>query len=254
MGPGISIRFRVWFRYLRRFLDVASSGAPELDAFLLESSGYLLKPRKEGQGRGIRELRRAEIQEIRSHPETLTELLRQGGILEEMLESHPALVEAFGGGLLPVRLITLVRDGRSHIVMAAITLGGTRTGRVVNLHTGGWMAPVDPMAGRIDGPAVDKFGLPVRTHPETGVPFEGFTLPFWDDAVSLAHSLAKVVPEAGFVGWDIGITPNGPVVIEGNTDPGTYVSLQRPIFSASTGGLRPRLQPFLEPISSTRAR
>jgi hypothetical protein len=247
------LRFNEEFKpYLgRRFLDLASSDLPELGEFLLDSTGYLLKPRREGQGRGITVFPRENVPNIRSHPEALSELLRQGGILEEMLESHPALLEAFGAGLLPVRLITLVRDGRSHIVMAAVTLGGMRTGRVVNLHTGGWMAPVDVTAGRIEGPAVDKCGLPIRTHPETGTPFEGFILPFWDEAVSLAHRLAKVIPEAGFVGWDIGITPNGPVVVEGNTDPGTYVSLQRPIFSAFDGGLRSRLQPFLDPIPST---
>ena len=31
---------------------------------------------------------------------------------------------------------------------------------------------------------------------------------------------AKEVPEVAYVGWDIAITPEGPVLIEGNTTPG----------------------------------
>jgi len=33
----------------------------------------------------------------------------------------------------------------------------------------------------------------------------------------LAIKIAKMFPELYYVGWDIGITPDGPVVIEGNT-------------------------------------
>jgi Sugar-transfer associated ATP-grasp len=38
----------------------------------------------------------------------------------------------------------------------------------------------------------------------------------YDRVVELAESLARRTPEAPYVGWDLAITANGPVVIEGN--------------------------------------
>ena len=55
------------------------------------------------------------------------------------------------------------------------------------------------------------------THPITGVRFEGFEIPFFNEAVDLCKRAAMVVPQVQYVGWDVAITPSGPVIIEGNS-------------------------------------
>ena len=45
----------------------------------------------------------------------------------------------------------------------------------------------------------------------------GFAIPAWDDLLSLAEKLAKVVPEQKYVGWDFALTDNGWILVEGNT-------------------------------------
>ncbi|TES91431.1 MAG: hypothetical protein E3J87_07835, partial [Candidatus Cloacimonadota bacterium] len=40
--------------------------------------------------------------------------------------------------------------------------------------------------------------------------------PFWSDIVTLAKKAATVSPELRSVGWDIAISKNGPVLMEGN--------------------------------------
>ena len=229
----------------RRFLDLDSFALDEALAFLQPGSAYLVKARTEGQGRGIKILEYGQAKGLLIEPSGEARTRPRASILEERLEQHPKLSDAFGPGVAPIRVVTIVRDGTVSIILAGIYLGGSHGGQIVNIHQGGVLVPTDLNSGTLAGVGVDKRGVPHETHPETGHPFEGFTVPMWPDVLSFAKQLAEVVPEAGFVGWDIAVTKHGPVVIEGNTDPGTYVGLQRPCFSAIAGGLRAHFEPFL---------
>lgn len=46
-----------------------------------------------------------------------------------------------------------------------------------------------------------------------------FTIPKWGEAVAFAKELAKKIPDAGFVGWDLALTKNGWALVEGNCAP-----------------------------------
>ena len=80
------------------------------------------------------------------------------------------------------------------------------------------LAPVDPATGRL-GPALRQQGralVPAERHPDSGAVIEGFALPHWEAARALAlraHDAARAVPAFG---WDVALTPDGPVLIEGN--------------------------------------
>lgn len=50
-------------------------------------------------------------------------------------------------------------------------------------------------------------------------------------------SAAKEIPQVAYVGWDVAITPNGPVLIEGNTTPG-YRYYQMPLHMEDKCGNR----------------
>ena len=52
--------------------------------------------------------------------------------------------------------------------------------------------------------------------PGTDRPFAGFELPHWTAIKDLALRAAAAFPWARSIGWDIGITDRGPVLIEGN--------------------------------------
>lgn len=53
-------------------------------------------------------------------------------------------------------------------------------------------------------------------HPETGFPITGQKLPFFHEAVELAIKAQSLIPQLRFIGWDIAITDDGPVLLEGN--------------------------------------
>ena len=50
----------------------------------------------------------------------------------------------------------------------------------------------------------------------------GFKVPMFKEAVDLVKEAAKVVPEIGYVGWDVAISEKGPVLVEGNCYPGVF--------------------------------
>jgi len=64
-------------------------------------------------------------------------------------------------------------------------------------------------------------GVGVLTeHPVTGIKFENFIVPMIQEAQELVIKAAMLIPGLRMVGWDVGITNEGPVIIEGNSDYG----------------------------------
>ena len=64
----------------------------------------------------------------------------------------------------------------------------------------------------------------VPFHPATGIQFDGFHIPLWDEVYRLAQDAALKFLPLRLIGWDIAVTPNGPYIIEANffADPGSY--------------------------------
>jgi len=53
--------------------------------------------------------------------------------------------------------------------------------------------------------------------PGTDTSFIGFKLPYWSEVKELALRAAAAFPGVRSIGWDIAISEQGPVLIEGNT-------------------------------------
>ena len=70
--------------------------------------------------------------------------------------------------------------------------------------------------GIVCGPGVySDIELEDRTvHPVTGVPIDGFILPFWKETVDMIRHAAILYRGNQSVGWDIAITDQGPELIE----------------------------------------
>ena len=79
------------------------------------------------------------------------------------------------------------------------------------------------------------------THPNTGTVIKGFQVPMWQEAMALVEKAAQRI--YGYIGWDIAITVNGPVIIEANTHPGAGV-LQNP-YVPEQKGMKHVIEPYL---------
>lgn len=65
---------------------------------------------------------------------------------------------------------------------------------------------------------LDYGGKVIHEHPDSGFTFEGFKVPYFKEACEEVLKGVKVIPDR-FIGWDVAITPNGPVIIEANNGP-----------------------------------
>ena len=148
------------------------------------------------------------------------ESLLRGYILEEAVEQHPFMQEIYPHSVNTLRVITyLTKDNRPKIIGTRMRMG--RNGTLVdNISQGGIHGSVDTATGKITGgfSITNRKQSEITEHPDTGVRFAGREIPFWLQVIDLCQKAASVTPFQRFVGWDIAIGKNGPILIEGNSD------------------------------------
>lgn len=151
-------------------------------------------------------------------------------IVQPRLVSHPDLRDIALDAVPTCRLVTLINEhGEVEPVIAVLRMPAVRGKVVDNIHAGGIAAPVDLATGEVG--AATGLGLTpsprYRRHPVTDGQIEGRRLPYWDDIVKLAVDAHRHFTPRIIVGWDISIGPDGPVLVEGNSQPCVDL-LQRP--------------------------
>jgi histone deacetylase complex regulatory component SIN3 len=60
------------------------------------------------------------------------------------------------------------------------------------------------------------YGTKALEHPNSGIVFDGYKIPFLQQAIEQAKNLHSFLPGVHSIGWDIAIGENGPIIIEGN--------------------------------------
>ena len=139
-------------------------------------------------------------------------------LLEEGLTQHPSLARLNPSSVNTLRVITRLHpDGSVQIVSAILRVGVG--GSMDNFVAGGVACPLDVHTGRVTGPLRSK-GIGGSTgsflHPVTGATVEQFTVPHWDEVLTMIREVATRVPQVRTVGWDVVIGPDRPGLVEGN--------------------------------------
>lgn len=148
-------------------------------------------------------------------------------LLQECLANDPALAPVAGRALCTVRLLTARPPGGAPDITHAAFRTGVGDASTDNVSTGGIGAAVDVATGRLTTAVCAHAGaviIPVDCHPDTGVALAGFQLPHWDAAIALVLRAHRHLPAIGFVGWDVALTPDGPVFVEGNFSPAARIA------------------------------
>lgn len=150
--------------------------------------------------------------------------LKEKRIFQDALETHDKIIE-----LSPTKALNCVKistylknDNSVHFQLSFIKLGGENSivDNIGGASGGGIAIPIDHETGKLKGIGYKEVGntLRVTNIPSTDKNFEGFTVPFYHEAVDLVKKAHKeVFYELKHIGWDVGITNSGPVLIEGNS-------------------------------------
>jgi hypothetical protein len=157
-------------------------------------------------------------------------------VVQPVVVNHPIVAEMHPQSLNTIRFDTLVRNNRAVISAATLKLG-TKGSHIDNWSKGGIAIGIDLATGRLMsiGFMKQRGNIAPRElhlrHPETKIRFEDVVLPYWQEACRLAEASAVALLPHRSLGWDIAITPDGPVVVETN-ETGSFFLLQE-----SCGGL-----------------
>lgn len=149
----------------------------------------------------------------------LEERLDGAHLLQQRIEQHPTMSMLHPASINSIRLVTFNDDDNVRPFWAALKVG-TGGRPVDNVASGGLAVRVDLTNGRLEGAGMflPGHGTTVDRHPDTGVRFDGFEIPYFHEAVRCATDLHRYLYGIHSIGWDIAIGPSGPILIEGNDD------------------------------------
>lgn len=131
-------------------------------------------------------------------------------------EQHPLMKSLYPKAINTLR-VTTVRDpktGKIEII-GCMLLMGARDAVVSNWHYGGVIINVES-DGHLGKYGFSLYEKKITQHPETGVVFEQFQVPFFDLAISEAKRCHDMFYGIHSVGWDFAVLPDGVMFIEGN--------------------------------------
>lgn len=225
--------------YRRDFLNSGEMTVQELSTLLQKNRRIICKPVCGGQGKGIRcftvddDNREMVFQEIKGLPEC---------IVEPWIEQDPEMSRLYPNAVNPLRIQTVIDHGKPKCVAATLTVG--IDSEIANASSRALFALIDIDTGTVYTDACDYEYRVYKQHPKTGITFQGFTVPHWDEIKQMVLDAAMVTPELGYVGWDVAVSVDGPIIIEANNDPG-YTAYQLPVLLGKHHGSLALWKPYL---------
>ena len=204
----------------------------EFMQFIEGKEKFIYKPIENAQGQGI-----IVYDELKNPKAVFDDIVKRNefSILEEWIEQHKILNDVYGEAINCLRIITVYKNGETFFLAGGVTWGNGK--KIANASASGIVSPVEFDTGMLKKPAGDFSGNVYEKHPITGADLLNIQLPFWKEILDMLREASAEIPEVAYIGWDIAITPDGPILIEGNTTPG-YRYYQIPVHMTEKKGNR----------------
>ena len=229
-------------KYLKRdWLYLKDKNLKEFGSFIEDKNVIIAKPNNDSGGNGIEKI---DISKFKNSKELYKYLKNKNLLLlEEVVEQHDILNTLNPTSVNTIRLITLKHNDKVHFITAFLRIGNNNS-FVDNTASGGMLTMIDLKRGVTLFPAVDKNLREYNKHPITNTKIKGIEIPYFDKAKDMIKELSSNIKEINYIAWDIAITNNGPVIIEGNPYPGYYY--QFPIHTPNKIGIIPVFNAILK--------
>lgn len=232
---------RLFGRWLgREWLDLRESTVDDLQRFVTKHGSVMAKRLDGMSGAGIQ---RYDAAQITDYAALRAELLTNTQYLvEAFIRQHPQMAALSPSSVNSLRMITFFDGSRVHVMEAVLRMGNGAD--VDNYGRGGMYTVIDEKTGIAHYGAFDKYANTFETHPLSGTPIVGFQVPLYDQVLATLDQVSRVVPEIPYVGWDVAIGENGPVIIEGNYNTGVFQ--MKPSLTGRKIGLLPRFREVID--------
>lgn len=208
-------RFKKYYkRDVVQVKSLEDLGSESFYDFVERHRRFMLKPESRSCGRGIRIIDTVSVDDAKQQ---IKKVYCNGDtrfVLEELVEQCAEMARLHPESVNTVRFPTFRLDDRVHIFPPYLRMG-QGSSFVDNAGSGGIFGLVDLETGRVYA-ACDELGNTYEVHPDTKERIIGFVVPRWEEALSLVKELITVIPSVRWVGWDLALTDDGWVLIEGN--------------------------------------
>lgn len=226
----------------REFIDIVNSEYEDFEKFCKGKKKIFCKPADSCSGKGI--YRSYDIDENTNLRELYDFFKENSLFVEDTIIQHPKMSSLHAESINTIRITTLVNKNGPHIMYALLRIGTDH--RMVDNVASGGIYTVLSEDGKIVNPCwSDKTITTYTKHPTTGTEMMNFEIPYFKEALELCKKAAMIEPRVAYVGWDIAITENGPVIVEGNPLPG-YDMPQNYFASGKDEGLKPKFEELLK--------
>ncbi len=232
----------IFAKYIKRnWIDLDKADSEEFKSFLKSVKCIAVKPKDCCCGQGFEKIYTSDTDDS----DKLYERLKNEGktLVEEYVIQHSDISKLYPHSVNTLRILTINLNGKCDIIYALIRIGN-KGACVDNINAGGMCAPIDIETGRIAFPGYDKDGNVYEAHPETGTKIVGYQIPLWEKAKEMCVEAAALVPETGYVGWDVCVTQDDVLLIEGNDFPG-HDLLQLPAHNPENKGMLPLFRKYV---------
>lgn len=215
--------YQLFSSFIKRDWSLFQKEKDNTDAIMhfLENHGpCIAKPIHGTLGRGLIKVSKSD------DLSGLKELLRQDDyLLEECVVNDDEIKRLNPSSLNTFRVFTHVTNDGDVMIDEIILRVGIAGNVVDNWGAGGIIYYVDIDSGIITKPGIDKHMNTYIIHPGSDIQMIGYKVKGFEDLKKYVLSLAKVIPDAKVVGWDVAKTQNGFDFIELNC-PGGHDILQ----------------------------
>lgn len=138
-------------------------------------------------------------------------------MIEDFIIQHDDINKLYPHSVNTIRAYTILKDNNA-CYFGAIFRIGAHGAHNDNYASGGIIIGIDPQGYLGEkGYIRPEYGdAEIKEHPDTGVPFKGYKIPFFEEAIAQCLYIHNKMQGLYSIGWDIAITPNGPMIIELN--------------------------------------
>ena len=206
--------------------------------------GLFFRPPSEYGGKGVFKLTRTGLKnelDVR-----FDSLINGYYVHTKIIEQHKEINKIHNKSVSTLRIISLITSENHPEIISVFMRFGVGDSVIDNASSGGFFVGVNIDEGTLKdtGHYLSQYGgAKIKKHPDSGFIFEGFKVPYFKEACEEVLKGIMVIPNR-FIGWDVAITPNGPIIVEANSSPHLQIS------NIVNGGLlkNPHIKKLLEEL------
>lgn len=239
--------YRTFRQFIRRPWCFSNSVSGPQFAETFEGCSRVLYRPINGEKKEIVEFSFSGYSALALHEKLLS---MEPGLVEACLVQHGELENLSPGAMAKIRIVTIAQEQAAPSsaepadIAYAVLRTGAGKGQNHQFYDGGLFAVIDQETGTVVTDASDAECTRFVTHPRSGMEFRGFQIPMFREAVEMVQKAIRRTKAWGYLGWDIVITKEKPVLISVTSHPAP-VLVSAP-YALEKEGIREKMQSYLQ--------